>query len=189
MRGLRVTQLIYVAAKLNIADQLKDGPQTAEALASSVGAHPGSLYRVLRALASMDIFSENQHSQFELTPLAETLLSDSPDSSRDSAVMWGEELYWRPYGELLYAVKTGNTPFDHVFNMGFWDYLAVNPEASDVFNNAMTNRSGRDQAPVLAAYDFSGVSQIVDVGGGHGLLIAAILQAYPQMHGVVFDQP
>jgi len=117
--SMRVTQLIYVAAKLGIADLLKDGSKSVDELASKVGAHPQALYRVLRALASIGIFAELGDRKFELTALAEPLQDRVPGSVRARAITYGEEVHWKPWGELLNCVKTGDTPFKRVFGMSF----------------------------------------------------------------------
>jgi len=189
INGFKVTQLIYVVAKLGIADLLELRPRSAGELAEAVGAHPRNLYRVLRALASVGIFSEGEDGRFQLTPLAEPLRSDVPGSTRNMAAIWGEEWMWRPWGELLNSVKTGETAFVHAYSMGLWDYFDVNLDARETFDQAMTTRSGREVASVLAAYDFSGISKIVDIGGGHGTLITAILDAHPHLQGILFDLP
>ena len=165
--GFKVTQLIYVVAKLGIADLLEVRPKTAGELAEAVGAHPRNLYRVLRALASLGIFSEGEDGRFQLTPLAEPLRSDVPESVRSRAVVYGEEWMWRPWGELLHNVKTGETAFDHAFNTGYWDYFYLNPEARETFDQFMTTRSGQELASVLANYDFAGISKIVDINPFH----------------------
>ena len=187
--GVRYTQLVYVAAKLGIADLLKDGPRSPDDLADSIGADRRNLYRVLRALASLGIFAENQDGMFELTVKAEPLQSGVPDSERDWAILWGEEWFYRPWGGLLDNVKTGQTAFDDIFHMGLWEYLGSNPEAGEAFDRAMTSRSRGDMTTALTTFDFSGISRIVDVGGGQGELISAILKAHPEMHGVLFDLP
>ena len=133
INGARYTQLVYVAAKLGIADLLKDGPRSPDDLAESIGANRRNLYRVLRALASLGIFAENQDGMFELTVKAEPLQSDVPESERDWAILWGDDLLYRPWGGLVDNVKTGQPPFDRVFHMGFWEYLAGNPEANEAF--------------------------------------------------------
>ena len=189
IRGHGVTQLIYVAAKLGIADLLGNGARSVDTLATSAGAHPRSLYRVLRALASLGIFAERDGRRFELTPLAEPLRSGVPGSLRNSAIMTGEEWFWRPYGQLLHSVRTGETAFNHVFGMGLFDYLESNSEAAKIFNNSMTGSTKNYADSVVSAYDFSGITTIVDVGGGHGSFLAAILKAEPSMRGVLFEQP
>jgi hypothetical protein len=187
--GFMVTQMIYVATKLGIADLLKNGPESIDKLAESAEADPRSLYRLMRGLASVGIFAETDDRHFEFTPLAELLRSEVPGSMRNFALWAGEALTWRPFGELLHSVKTGKPAFKHVFDMGIMDYLARNAEASQIFNQVMTERAGPTAAAVCAAYDFSGINKLVDVGGGHGILITTILKANPRLRGVVFDLP
>ena len=187
--GYWISQSIYVAAKLGIADLLKDGPKSSDQLAKSAGAHPDALHRVLRALASVGIFAENQEGHFELTPLAAALQTGVPGSLRDWAVMMGEEWVWRPWGELLYSVRTGETAFEHVFGMGHFDYLSRNPEAGETHNKGMTASPMQPPSAVVAAYDFSGINTLVDVGGGQGAQIAAVLKANSHIRGILFDLP
>ena len=186
--GYRLTALIHVAAKLGIADLLQDGPKSSQELARTVDANPRNLYRVLRALASRGIFAENTAGQFELTPLAEPLRSDMPGSTRDWAI-WHGDLLAPAWNDLLYGVRTDQTAFEHVYGEGFWEYLDRNPDARENFNRRMTSRSGREQSQFLDDLDLSGGTKIVDVGGGQGSLITAILQAHPEMRGVLFDLP
>ena len=186
--GYRTPFLINVAAKLGIADLLKDGPKSSEELAQAVEAQPRLLYRVLRALASQGIFAENEAGQFQLNPVAELLQTEIPGSLRATAIM-SAGLYAKSWGDLLYTLRTGKPSFDHVFGMGFWEYLDSNDEMGDYFNQSMTSRSGGEQRQVVDAYDFSGISKIVDVGGGQGSLISAILQKHPRMQGTLFDMP
>jgi len=187
--GMRVTQLIYVAAKLGIADLLKEGSKSADELASKVGAHPRALYRVLRALASKGIFAEVGDRQFELTALAEPLQDQVPGSMRARAIMYAEEGDWKPWGELLNCVKTGDPAFNRVFGMSRLEYRAKNPEAGTIFNKMMTAATVRTANAVIEAYDFSGVNRVVDLAGGRGVLIAAILKSYPHVQGVLTDLP
>ncbi len=189
--GMRVTQLIYVAAKLGIADLLRDGSKSIDELASKVGAHPLALYRVLRALASLGIFAEVGNRQFELTALAGPLRDQVPGSLRAVAIMNGDEWRWKPWGDLLNCVKTGDTPFHRVLGMSQWEYLTKNAEAGTIFNKMMSGSTERTAKAVVEAeaYDFSGVNRVVDLAGGHGALIAAILKRYPDVQGVLFDLP
>ena len=190
INGVKYTQLVYVAAKFGIADLLKDGPKSPDDLAESIGANRRNLYRVLRALASLGIFSENQDGMFDLTVKAEPLQSDVPESVRVRAIAWGGEWFYRPWGGLLDNVKTDQPAFDRIFHMGFWEYLVSNSEAGEAFDQLMTtNRFSGDLTAVMSTYDFSGISRIVDVGGGQGWLISAILKANPDMQGVLFDRP
>jgi O-methyltransferase domain/Dimerisation domain len=185
--GFQTSHLLYVAAKLGIADVLKDGPKSCEDLAHAVRAHPRALYRVLRRLASLEIFVEHEDERFALTPLATYLQTDVPGSVRGTAILYGEEWIWRPYGALLYTVQTGEPAFPHVWGTGIYDYVAQHPEASEIFNRGMTTATRTSIATLLAAYDFSGLGTIVDVGGGHGELLTALLKAHPSMRGILFD--
>jgi hypothetical protein len=187
--GFWTTQLLYVAAKLRVADHLADGPKSADELARATGAHGPTLYRVLRALTNVGAFSENDDHTFALTPLSDLLRSDAPVSMRSWAEMRGEDWLWRSWGALLHSVRTGETAFDHVFGVSPWEYFGNHPEESEVFNGAMTSISRMFNAPVVAAYDFSGIGTLVDVAGGHGSLLAAVLHANPALGGILFDLP
>ena len=187
--GAKITQLVYVAAKLGVADALSSGPMTGAALAAAVGADPRALHRLMRALVTLGVFSQRSDGRFQLEDNFEMLRSDVSGSLRASAVMNGEPWFYGPYGHLLHSVKTGQTAFDHLFGKGLFDYLNEDPQAAEVFNDAMSDSSRRLRAGVVDTYDFSGISKIVDVGGGQGALIAAILTANPGMKGTLFDLP
>lgn len=188
MTGYWVSQAIYVAAKLGIADLLTSGPKTCEELAEATGCHPQSLQRVLRALSSIGIFTEHTAASFALTPMAEFLRSEHPASMRALACMYAEEQY-RAWGDLLHSVKTGQTAFDKMFGTDYFAYLAGHPESEQVFNQAMTGWTNQLVSGVVDVYDFSGFRTVVDVGGGHGTLLAAVLQRHPGIRGVLFDRP
>ena len=189
INGFRISQLIAVAAKLGLADLLAAGPQSSAALAEHTGMHAPSLYRVLRALSSIGVFHEDEHGRFGLTPLADGLRSDVPSSLRAWAIFCGDPQVWQAWGALGYSVQTGETAFSHVFGMDVWTYRAQHPEANAIFNAAMAATSAREVPAIVAAYDFSRIHTLVDVGGGHGTLLAGILQVYPSMRGVLFDLP
>lgn len=182
-------QALSVAAKLGVADLLKDQAKSADELAPALGVKARPLYRLLRALASVGIFNEDQSGRFHLTPLAEPLRSDAQHSVRDFAIYFGADWHRRVYGELGYSVQTGLPAFEKIYGKPFFDYLAENPAPAEDFNNAMTSHSASDSAAVVNAYDFTGINKLVDVGGGHGALIAAILANNPQINGVLFDAP
>lgn len=186
--GCFASQSIYVAAKLGIADLLKDGAKSCDDLAQSTGAHSRSLYRLMRVLASVGVFAEIADNRFTLTPVGELLRTDLPGSLHAVAVLFGEEFY-RACGNLYYSVMTGKTAFDHIYKMGYFQYLSQDAEAGETFNQAMTQLTTQVHSAVVSAYDFSGINRIVDVGGGHGLLIASILKANPHMTGVLFELP
>ena len=184
-----IPRALYVVAKLGIADLLTHGPQRPATLAQATHTNPQALYRMLRALASVDVFAETNDGCIALTPLAATLRSDVPGSMRDWVLMNGSDWYWRSWGQLEYSVKTGQPAMDQVFGMPLYTYLEQHPEEADVFDRAMSNSSDMPTAPVVAAYDFRSFSTIVDVGGGNGFLLATILTAHPQLKGILFDLP
>jgi hypothetical protein len=187
--GFWISKAIAVAAELGIADHLQTGPKTVEELAQAVGAHAGALYRLLRAVASVGVFVEEEQGRFALTPLAALLLTDTPQSWRAAAIMNGAPWVWQPWGDLLHSVKTGNPAFDHIFGVEFDAYLAQHRDAADTFQAFMDVATGEEAFAVAPVYDFSGLTTVVDVGGGRGALLGAILQANPHLRGVLFEAP
>jgi len=187
--GFTVARALAVAAQFRIADYLKDGPKTADELAQFAGVHPRSLYRLLRALSGASVFSEDNAGRFSLTALSELLRSDHPQSLRGFAELMANTLNFQVWADLSYSVQTGNPAFPHQHNMLFFEWLEQNPAEARLFHAAMTSLSAGAVAAVVEAYDFSGIGKLVDVGGGHGLLIASILSKYPSMRGVVYDDP
>ncbi|MFL5732658.1 MAG: methyltransferase [Chloroflexia bacterium] len=187
--GFRVTQMIYVAAKLDIAGLLSSGPRSVQELARTTGTHRPSLYRLLRALASLGIFAQQEDGRFVLTPLAGLLQSGVPGSQRSRALNYGEHYTWSEWGELLHSVTTGETAANHLHGMDHWELRERNPELGAIFNDMMTDTTSSQAASIAEAYDFSEIGTLVDVGGGRGALIAAILQANPYLHGIVCDAP
>ena len=186
--GYIITQLLAVAAKLRIADLLRDGPQRSDDLAQATQTHPRALYRMLRALTSVGIFAETAAGCFALTPLAECLQTGAPHSLRSWAMLCGEEWWWHAWGKLSAGVQTGQTPFVQSHHMELFAYLTHHPDAAQLFDEAMTDMTGADFRATLAAYDFTGAATAIDIGGGQGLLLAALLQMYPQMRGMLFDR-
>lgn len=184
-----IAQAIRVAADLGIADLIADGMKSSDELAQATGSHPRSLYRVMRMLASVGIFSEREPGQFALTPMAELLRSDSPTSLRGRARFAGGETQWQAWSELRHSVQTGNTAFEYVHGMDVWEYRAQNPAAGAAFNAAMTSLSLQVADAVVEAYDFSGLDVVVDVAGGHGALLTAILHANQGLRGMLTDLP
>src|SRR4051794_26144280 len=182
--GYWVSQMVHVAARLGLADRLADGPRTADELARATGTHARSLYRLLRALASVGVFSEGEDNRFTQTPLSECLRSDVPGSQWAMAVMMGDEHY-HAWGDLLESVRTGQTAFDRLYGQPIFDYLGEHPEQAKVFDAAMTAMNGRSTQAVLDVYGLSGVNLLADVGGNGSNLIG-ILGRYPEMRGVLF---
>ena len=186
--GYWVSQMVYVAAKLRIPDRLADGPKAAEELAQATGTHARSLYRLLRALASLGVFTEGGDHQFSPTPLADALRSDVPGSQWAMAIMMGEEQY-RCWGDLLESVRTGQTAFQRLYGKPIFEYLAEHPEQARIFDAAMTGIHGPETQAMLDAYDFSGIGVLADIGGGNGSTLVGILERHPEMRGILFDLP
>jgi O-methyltransferase domain/Dimerisation domain len=189
IRGAVLTQLVYVVVKLGVPELLREGPRPADALAAATGADPGTLYRLLRALASLGILVEDDRRRFALAPAGELLRDGVPGSLRGSALFYGEPWCWQAFGCLFESAHSGTTPFLHVHGAGFFDYLARHADAAEAFHEHMLALTGQDAAAITAAYDFGSLGRIVDVGGGHGALLAAILRAHPEAQGVLFDRP
>jgi O-methyltransferase domain/Dimerisation domain len=187
--GSWLSQAIYVVAKLGIADLLAAGPASSTKLAEATGTHAGALYRILRALASVGVFAEDNDRCFRLTPAAGHLCSQTPGSLRAFAVMLGEQEHWRPWGEILHSVRTGQPAFDHVFGVSRFEYFADHPDDARTFSDAMTSRASEENDAIIAAYDFSAFESVTDVGGGQGSLLAAILRATSRTRCVLFDLP
>lgn len=183
-----VSQTIYVAARLGIADLLKDGPMSYLELAEATGTHPASLRRLLRALASLGVLATEQNYTFELTPIGASLRSTGLASIRSMILTLGVEHYYA-WGELLRGIRSGEPAFNHVYGMDLFTYLGHTPTARTTFNEGMAEITSLVSFALLASYDFSAFSKIVEVGGGYGSLIRAILMANPTVTGVLFDAP
>ncbi len=185
--GYRATQALYVVAKLGVADVLEQGPATADAVAKNVGAHPRSLFRVMRTLAALGVFTQDDDDRFGLTPIGDTLRTRSPDSVRHMVIMVGDQQY-RVAGELLHTVRTGETAYHHIHGMGHFDHMAQDPEEAATFNAAMAEGTRRYGNP-FASLDLGGHRLAVDVGGGRGELLALLLADRPAMRGILYDLP
>jgi hypothetical protein len=187
--GFVLTKSIHVAAKLGIAELLAaNGPMNCSALADKAGAHEESLFRLLRALASMGIFSIDENGIFSLTPLAECLKEDSPDSVKAMALSVGN-VFYKAYAELLFSVKTGDNGFKKATGVPVFEYLTNDPEEGKIFDRMMTDIHGGETEPMVKTYDFSVFNTIVDVGGGNGEVITGILNNNAAVKGILFDLP
>jgi hypothetical protein len=187
--GYWVSQLVYVAAELGIADALARGPATPAAVARKVKAHAPSIHRLLRALASVGVFAETGDGRFRLTPAAATLRSDVPGSLRSFVRMMVADYNWNAWGDLLHGIRTGELPFDHVHGVPLFDHLRAHPEEDRLFSASMASISGPENDAVARAFDFSRFGTLVDVGGAHGHLLATILRRHRRLRGILFDQP
>ena len=185
--GYIASASLYVAATLNVAEHLAYGPKTMAELARATGANEDALYRVLRLLASLGVFEETGPRQFGLTPPADLLRTQVPGSLRGLALFLPDPFHFRAYANTMDAVMTGTPAAETTFGMPLFEYLARNPAYSEVFNDAMTTFSAPVVAAALEAYDFSSFGVIVDVAGGHGEVLIAILKKYPGARGVLAD--
>jgi SAM-dependent methyltransferase len=185
-----IPQTVAAAAQLGVADALAAGPQRADDLAPKLGVHPRALFRLLRAMATLELVTHEADGRFALTATGACLRDDAPDSVRAWALLWGSEMMWRPWGHLADCVRTGEMApklldgFDSTF-----DYMAAHPEEQAIFNRSMLELTRGVAAALPSAYDFSGVRHVMDVGGGFGALLPPLLQAWPQLRATVFDLP
>jgi hypothetical protein len=187
--GFQVSQAIYVAAALRLADHLALGAKTAAELAALSDAHAGALHRLLAALASVGVLRECEQGRFALTATGAFLRSDLAGTHAPFAELMGQPHLWRAWGGLLHAVRTGATAFDHVFGCRVWEYRASHPEENLVFDRAMAAGTERYAAAAVSVYDFARFDRVVDVGGGDGMFLEKVLLAHPHIHGTLFDQP
>jgi hypothetical protein len=189
IRGYQRSRALTVAAELGIADLLADGPRPVSQIAASAEAHEATLYRVLRALASIGVFHEAPGRVFALTPMGELLRSDHPLSARPLARMFGADYQWQTWGALPHAVRTGTHAAVHALGVDVWEHRRAHPEDGEVFDAAMRTLASADVSGLLGAYAFGAHRVIADVGGGTGALLAALLRASPETRGILFDLP
>jgi O-methyltransferase/methyltransferase family protein len=189
VNGYQVTQAIHVAVTLGIPDLLAGGARGGDDLAGETESHAPTLYRLLRALASVGVLHEDDQRRFTLTSLGEGLRSDAEPSLAAWARFVGRRYHWEAWGHLLHSVRTGENAFWDLHGESVWEYRATRPEESEIFDAAMTALTRVGNQALVAAYDFGRFGVVVDVGGGRGALLGAILDAYPQVRGVLFDQP
>lgn len=179
---------VYCAARLRVADHLTEGPLGVDELAERTGTHAGSLYRLMRALAGAGYFREEGNRQFGTTPLADFLRSDTEDTVKDLVLFYGREVY-RAYGAMSEAVRTGERAFDLEYGMPLWDYLNTVEDTGEAFRKGMGAATWTEQLPLPRTYSFEGVDTLVDVGGGTGSMLAAVLHEHPDMTGVLVEIP
>jgi SAM-dependent methyltransferase len=184
--GKWISKPIHVAAELGIADMLADGPKSIEALATESQSHAPTLYRILRALAAVDIFSETDDGCFELTPMAECLRTGV---MRSIALMFHSDWHDRAWDNLLYGVKTGKPSFDKAHGKPAFEWFESHPQAAQIYNEANALKAMNSHRAIVDVYDFSNIKILTDVGGGYGNLMAEILTAYPTLRGVVAELP
>ena len=188
LSGFQVSQALYVAAKIGVADRLVDGPLPVERLAVDLDCDPLALARLLRTLASLGVFTEAEPGAYGLTPLGTTLVRDSQGSMRDLAVMW-METHYSPFAGLLDTVRSGRCAATEHYGRPFFTWLAEQPEQVDRFSRAMANLTDGIKAGAIAGYTFPEARTIVDVGGADGALLSKVLESVPHAKGIVFDLP
>jgi O-methyltransferase domain/Dimerisation domain len=186
--GAWAAQAVCAAATLGVADELANGPRRVEAVADAIGADADALHRLLRALAGLGLVEETADREFTLTELGELLTTDAPNSLRGIARMLGSPWHRRAWTDLAESVRSGESAFVRLFGDS-WEYFRDHPADGEVFNDAMTATSGTLLAPGLSAYDFTRFARIVDVGGGHGALLAGVLAGHDAAQGVLYDLP
>ncbi len=186
--GFWTSCCVYTAAKLNIADHIAEQPLSLSLLAEKTQTDQGALYRILRALCSVGVFTQNEQNEYQNTDLGNTLRDNVPGSMKAMAIAQLGDHY-SAWGDLLYSVRTGNIAFDHIHGMPIWKYYETHPDDGANFNKAMSGLTQAVIANILPVYDFNRYNNIVDIGGGNGTFLCAILRAATNSKGIVFDEP
>ncbi len=189
MNGFHVAGAVSSLAQLGIPDFIDAAPKSAEELASQIDADPQALYRLMRATACVGVLSEGPDGKFSQTPMSAILRSDASPSLRAFAIMYGREWHGRGWSNLDYCVRTGKQALEKIYGAHMFEYLKQNPAEGQIFNDAMTQISMIDGPAVADAYNFDGIHSIVDIAGGHGLLLATILKRNPQLKGTLYEMP
>jgi hypothetical protein len=179
---------LRVAAEMDIAGILAEGPKSIGELAARTGSHGDSLFRLMRALASQDIFRKRKDGLFVNTPISKALI-DGKGSLRYMIMQHAGTLNWSALNELSYSIRTGKPAFTKIYGKRLYDYISENLNDSNLFERSMTNLAEIAVEPVLSAVNFRKYSVIADIGGGDGFLLASILYKTPNARGILFDLP
>ncbi len=185
--GYVQSQVVYVAVRLGVADALADGPKDAGALATATNSHAPTLSRLMRMLTALGLSTEDADGRYSLTPQGSLLRADVGGSLRMPVLFGVGPWYWRSWGEFLHTVQTGEPAFDHVWGMDAFEFWGLNPEAGEVHDRGMSTLTAYTTAAILEAYDFSRFGSVIDVGGGTGMLLGAILRRHTALRGTLFD--
>jgi SAM-dependent methyltransferase len=185
--GIHISRAVYVAAELGIADRLASGPMSSADLATATQAHEPSLYRVLRLLASLGVLAEDERRSFSLTVLGDRLRTGVPASMRSWAMLIEAIGGVRAFEPIMRTVRTGQPGLDIAHGMGLFEFLARHQETAASFDAAMSERTAAFASSVAASCDFSGLRTVADVGGGQGILLAAILRAHGHLRGILME--
>jgi hypothetical protein len=189
LSGVHVAGAVSCLAQLGIPDLLDTAPKSADELATQIGAHPQALYRLMRATASVGVLSEGPDGKFSQTPMSAVLRSNGAPSLRSFAIISGKEWHARGWSHLEYCVRTGKEAMNQIYGAPIFEFLQQRPAEGQIFNDAMTDLSRIDSPAVAAAYNFAGIHSLVDVAGGHGLLLATVLAGNPHLRGTLYDLP
>jgi O-methyltransferase domain/Dimerisation domain len=189
MNGVLVAGAVSCLARLGIPDLVEGAPQSAEELAGQIGANPHALYRLMRATASVGVLSEGPDGKFSQTPMSAVLRRNATPSLRAFAIMTGRVWHGRGWAHLEHCVRTGEPAMQQIYGAPMFEYLKQHPEEAQIFNDAMSDISTIDSPAVAEAYNFDGIRTIVDIAGGHGLLLATILARNPQLQGTLYEVP
>ena len=187
--GYWLSQAVGVAAHLGIADALVAGSRSSDELGKALGAHGKSVYRLMRLLTSIGVFSQDSEDRFTLNPLGRTLLSGEPGSVRNFAITETAPGHWLPWGRLFNSVQTGKPMTHETLGMELFDWYAQNSEEAGFFNAAMGDLSALAAAELVRVYNFSTAQKVIDVGGSHGILLGAVLTANRSAQGTLYDLP
>ncbi len=187
--GGMISGTLGALARLGVPDYLEAGPLSAEELAPKVGAEPGPLYRLMRACASVGVLHEGADGKFSQTPMSAILRSSGPISLRGWAMFTAHEVHHQGWEHLEYCVRTGKQALDKIYGKPAFALMKERPDISSVFNHAMTDLSRLDSPAIAEAYGFEGIHSLMDVAGGHGLLLATILERHPHLHGTLYEIP
>lgn len=185
--GFVLTGALATAAKLNVSDLLKEAPKTATELADELKVDAMSLHRVMRTLAMLDVYHQDESGRFHLKPAGQLICSDEPGSLRDAVLMISQDIFWQPVGALEDVVRTGENGMVPIFGAPFFDYFQQNKDAGDTFHRGMSSLSDMENAPIAGAYDFTPFRRIVDIGGGHGGFLIEALKLAPDARGINYD--
>jgi hypothetical protein len=185
--GKWISQIVYVAAELGLADLMKSGPRTAAEMAAEIKVSADALARIMRALVGLGVFAQVGADRYGLAPMGAWMQSDVPGSLRGFSRMLGHDATWRVWGDIVESVRTGEEAFKRVHGVGAFDYMESHQDFARIFNDAMSAVSGMETGAVIQAYDFRGIETLIDVGGGHGFLLASILKATPGLRGILSD--
>lgn len=187
--GYQATQAVSVAATLGLSDLLAAGPRSVAELADATGTDERALARLMHVLTVLGLYVRAEDGRFTATELGVALQTDAPQSVAGWVRFVGRPFHWQAYGALEQSIRSGETAFPSVHGESMWEYMSKHPTDRQLFDAAMTSMSQAVADEVAEAYDFGRFATVVDVGGGRGQMLSAILVRHPTVNGVLFDQP